>query len=136
MPDPLPTKPTPSPHLPPPHIPHPQFCQILCLKGYQIKLCKRGQCNVGDCRRQLVTYNIYLRCHLPGGEHLRDKVAAYSGETGRNLLERGKQHLANQEKHSKVDYMLWLHSLPYHQGRLDIQYTMVCTGSYRSPQDS
>ena len=63
------------------------------------------------------------------------EVAAYPGETGRNMFDRGKEHLAYLEKRSEVDSVLWLHSLHHHQGRLDIKYTMVCTGSYKSPLD-
>ena len=70
-----------------------------------------------------------------GDRDLRVKVAAYPGETGRNMFERGKEHLTNLEKRSEVDSVLWLHSLYHHQGREDVEYRMVCTGGHRSPLD-
>ena len=82
-----------------------------------------------DCRKQGITYNIYCDT-FQGEKHLRVKVAAYPGETGR-----GKEHLNFLEKQSEDNSVLWLHSLNPHQGRLDIQYPMECTGSYRSPLD-
>ena len=88
----------------------------------------------GDCSKQGVTYNLYcLDCQ--GNKSLQVKVAAYPGETGRNMHERGKEHLSNLEKRSEVDSVLWLHSLHHHQGRLDVEYRMVCTGSHRTPLD-
>ena len=86
----------------------------------------------GDCRRQGVTYNLYCAT-CQGEKHLQ--VASYPGETGRNMFDRGKEHLAYLEKQSEVDSVLWLHSLHHHQVRLDIKYTMVCTGVYKSPLD-
>ena len=88
----------------------------------------------GDCSKQGVTYNIYCAT-CQGDRNLRVKVAAYPGETGRNMFERGKEHLANLERQSEVDSVLWLHSLHHHEGRTDIKYHMECTGSYRSPLD-
>ena len=88
----------------------------------------------GNCRKQGVTYNLYCAT-CQGEKHLKVKVASYPGETGRNMFDRGKQHLTYLEKQSEVDSVLWLHSLHHHQGRLDIKYTMVCTGSYKSPLD-
>ena len=81
-----------------------------------------------------MTYNIYCAT-CKGEKHLKVKVAAYPGKTGRNMFGRGRERLNYLEKQSEVDSVLWLHSLHHHQGRLDIQYTMVCTGSYRSPLD-
>ena len=43
------------------------------------------------------------------------------------MIDRDKEHLNFLEKQSKDNSVLWLHSLFHHQGRLDIQYTMVCT---------
>ena len=86
----------------------------------------------GNCRKQGVSYNLYCAT-CQGEKHLEVKVASYPGETGRNMYDRGKEHLAYLEKQSEVDSVLWLHSMHHHQGRLDIKYTMVCTGSYKSP---
>ena len=100
--------------------------------------CRRPECfpckgvKGGDCRRQGVTYNLYCAT-CQGEKHLQ--VASYPGETGRNMFDRGKEHLAYLEKQSEVDSVLWLHSLHHHQVRLDIKYTMVCTGVYKSPLD-
>ena len=51
------------------------------------------------------------------------------------MFERGKEHMANLERESEADSVLWLHSLHHHQGRRDIEFTMVCTGVYKSPLD-
>ena len=47
----------------------------------------------GDCRRQRVTYNLFCAT-CQGYRSLQVKVAAYPGETGRNMFDRGKEHLA------------------------------------------
>jgi hypothetical protein len=88
----------------------------------------------GDCRRQRVTYNLFCAT-CQGDRSLRVKVAAYPGETGRNMFDRGKEHLTYLKKKSEVDSVLWLHSLHHHKGREDIEYTMVCTGAFSSPMD-
>ena len=88
----------------------------------------------GDCRRQGVTYNLY--CETCQGErNLRVKVASYPGETGRNMFERGKEHLALLQKQSEENSVLWLHSLHHHEGSTDVKYKMVCTGTYNTPLD-
>ena len=88
----------------------------------------------GDCRRQRVTYNLY--CETCQGErNLRVKVASYPGETGRNMFEQGKEHLALLQKQSEENSVLWLHSLHHHEGSTDVRYKMVCTGTYNTPLD-
>ena len=45
------------------------------------------------------------------------------------------QNFFEEEKRSEVDSVLWLHSLHHHQGRGDVEYRMVSTGSHRTPLD-
>jgi hypothetical protein len=87
----------------------------------------------GNCYTQGVTYTLNcVDCSLANGGR---EVAAYKGETGKNAYERGKQHLSFLAKKSEKESVLWLHSLHHHQGREDIQYSMLVTGTFRKPLD-
>ena len=61
------------------------------------------------------------------------EVAQYKGKTGKNVFEKGKNHL-KYLKDTK-ESVLRLHSLHHHQGREDVQYSMAVTGSFREPLD-
>jgi hypothetical protein len=87
----------------------------------------------GNCWVQGITYT--LNCDTCSRARGGREVAAYKGETGRNAFDRGTEHLASLAKRSERDSVLWLHSLYHHQGRVDVDYSMQVTGTFRKPLD-
>ena len=82
----------------------------------------------GDCRAEGVTYILW--CEECGVE-----VHRYDGETGRNACERGSEHLSALEARSEERSVLWLHSVNYHNSRVDVPYHMRVTAKYSTPLD-
>ena len=74
--------------------------------------CNTGQ--EGVCRRTGVGYEI--TCTLC---ELNNIVAQYGGESGRNLFQRGKEHVQDWER-KQADKPLWKHVLEKHGGRAEV----------------
>ena len=55
--------------------------------------------------------------------------------TKRNGYTRGGEHLDNMETRDEEKFVLLLHSVHHHQGRVDVTYRMRTTGSYSDPLD-
>ena len=68
-------------------------------------------------------------------EECGKKIAAYLGETGKNGLSRGLEHLEALESRNEDKSVLWLHSVYHHQGRVDVSYGMRVTGGYKDSLD-
>ena len=62
-------------------------------------------------------------------------IAEYKGETGKNAITRGKEHLENLEAKNEDKSVLWLHSIHHHQKREDVVYSMRVTGSFKDSLD-
>ena len=60
-----------------------------------------------------------------------EKVAAYLGETGRNVFTRGLEHLESLESRNKDKSVLWIHSVYHHQRRVGERYSMRVSGRYK-----
>ena len=75
----------------------------------------------GNCQRKNVGYCITCKACK----------AEYHGETSRNMLTRGEEHLRALENKSK-NSVLWNHCVTHHQGE-ETPFTMKATGYYTEP---
>ena len=63
------------------------------------------------------------------------RVAAYKGETGRNVYTRGVEHLSALQSKNEDKSVLWLHSIYHNERREDVEYHMRVTSSHKCPLD-
>ena len=110
-----------------------------CGRESECITCYQGAEDIPNCTKQSVLYENICAICVPGAfkkEQVEDKdvdpgqPAIYVGETGRSILERGKEHWKSYES-GKEDSHMRKHQLILHEGGT-AKFVLRMVGSYRT----